>query len=136
MVLLSPGLFRLFLGKEEEIIFSQAGNDLICNIYKRFFNWKTPHAPPPSPWSSLKIQTVHMMNWLYFFIRSNCTYIPPPTPLWWISRLVRTGLKNIGMFLNVFQPISGVTVLLTLTVFSIMVNEMLPRVSDAVPIIG
>ena len=42
----------------------------------------------------------------------------------------------ISMFLNVFEPVLGVTVLLTLTVFSIMVNEMLPRVSDAVPIIG
>jgi len=32
--------------------------------------------------------------------------------------------------------LSGVTVLLSLTVFSIMVTEMLPKVSDAVPILG
>ena len=32
--------------------------------------------------------------------------------------------------------VSGVTVLLSLTVFSIMVTEMLPKVSDAVPILG
>ena len=32
--------------------------------------------------------------------------------------------------------ISGVTVLLSLTVFNIMVIEMLPRVSDALPILG
>ena len=30
----------------------------------------------------------------------------------------------------------GVTVLLALTVFSLMVNDWLPRVSDAIPIIG
>ncbi len=31
---------------------------------------------------------------------------------------------------------SGVTVLLSLTVFSLMVTEMLPKVSDAIPILG
>lgn len=31
---------------------------------------------------------------------------------------------------------SGVTVLLSLTVFSIMVTEMLPKLSDAAPILG
>lgn len=35
-----------------------------------------------------------------------------------------------------FALFAGVTVLLSLTVFSIMVTEMLPKVSDAVPVLG
>ena len=37
---------------------------------------------------------------------------------------------------NKTQYVSGVTVLLALTVFNTMVNEILPKVSDALPILG
>ena len=40
----------------------------------------------------------------------------------------------LGNFLT--HDISGVTVLLALTVFNTMVNEILPKVSDALPILG
>ena len=46
-----------------------------------------------------------------------------------IWRLIISVNNNVWFF-------SGVTVLLSLTVFSIMVTEMLPKVSDAVPILG
>ena len=41
---------------------------------------------------------------------------------------------SLGNFLT--RNISGVTVLLALTVFNTMVNEILPKVSDALPILG
>ena len=41
---------------------------------------------------------------------------------------------NINEYLCV--SLSDVTVLLSLTVFSLMVTEMLPKVSDANPILG
>ena len=43
-------------------------------------------------------------------------------------------LFSLGNFLT--RNISGVTVLLALTVFNTMVNEILPKVSDALPILG
>jgi len=42
--------------------------------------------------------------------------------------------SSLGNFLTC--NISGVTVLLALTVFNTMVNEILPKVSDALPILG
>ena len=44
--------------------------------------------------------------------------------------------KRILMNICVFPTFSDVTVLLSLTVFSLMVTEMLPKVSDANPILG
>ncbi len=41
-----------------------------------------------------------------------------------------------SLFLIEISFVAGVTVLLSLTVFSIMVTEMLPKLSDAAPILG
>ena len=47
-------------------------------------------------------------------------------------------MSSIQILMNicVFPTFSDVTVLLSLTVFSLMVTEMLPKVSDANPILG
>jgi hypothetical protein len=48
----------------------------------------------------------------------------------------RKPLDRLLSFCKCFVPVSGVTILLSLTVFSQIVAETMPATSDAVPLLG
>lgn len=83
-----------------------------------------------------------VMNWLLLFIRRMLAKPPIPpffsSPLFDVHRHIEVKIWKM-VFHCVYthvSPVSGITVLLSLTVFMLLVAEIMPATSDSVPLIG
>lgn len=46
------------------------------------------------------------------------------------------GLAPVGLQLELYYGVAGVTILLSLSVFSLMIADALPQTSEAIPLLG